>query len=311
MTNDKPSIVFMGTPDFATPALEKIHQRYGVRAVVTTPDKPKGRGLKMSPSAVKTKALELGIEVLQPVSMKDSEFESSLRDLSPDIIVVIAFRILPAAIFTMPTIATFNIHGSILPKYRGAAPINHAVINGERKTGLTAFKLAEKVDTGSIIDVVEIDVSDDDTFGDLYYRLSPLAADLALTTCEKLISGNYELKKQNDDEATAAPKIFPENCLVDWTKPAERVRNLIHGVSPAPGARAQFDGKTLKILRAKTDKRADLKPGEFIITKSEFLVGCGERSIRIIELQPEGKKSMPVEDFLRGYRGAERGSFNC
>jgi methionyl-tRNA formyltransferase len=297
----------MGTPEFAVPALEALHARYGVQAVVTVPDKPKGRGLKLLPSDVKIKAEELGIEVLQPVSLKSDEFAEQMREIAPDIIVVIAFRILPVSIYSMAKIATFNIHGSLLPKFRGAAPINWAVISGETETGLTAFKLAEKVDTGSIIDTVKVEITPDKTFGDLYFELEKLSAELALNTCEKLLAGNFDLLPQKDELASAAPKLFADGCFVDWNKPNSEVRNFIHGTSPVPGARTIWNEKLLKIYRAKAVDKDFGLPGDYRINSDGFLVQCATGSLQLVEIQPEGKKALPAVDFLRGYRGASEG----
>lgn len=308
--NSKPSIVFMGTPEFAVPALESIHGQYGVRAVVTVPDKPKGRGLKLLPSEVKSKALELGIPVLQPESLKDPEFISQLESIKPDIIVVIAFRILPSAVYNLAKIATFNIHGSLLPKYRGAAPINWAVINGEKETGLTAFKLAEKVDTGSVIDTVSTSITPEKTFGDLYGELKCLSVELALRTCGKLLSGDYELRPQDDSLASPAPKLFPENCLINWNQSNDSVRNFVHGTSPIPGARCSWNGKLLKVFRAECSNKEFGQPGDFQINNEGFFVRCASGSLKLIEIQPEGKKSMPTVDYLRGYRGETNGKLS-
>lgn len=297
----------MGTPEFAVPALEMLHEKYSLRAVVTVPDKPKGRGLKLLPSDVKSKALELGIPVLQPESLRDPEFAAQIAALEPDIIVVIAFRILPASVYNLAKIATFNIHGSLLPKFRGAAPINWAVINGERETGLTAFKLAEKVDTGSIIDTVRTEITPQKTFGDLYYELKEMSASLALRTCEKLLSGDFELCAQDDSLASPAPKLFPEDCRIDWNRPNDAVRNLVHGTSPVPGARCVWNGKLLKIYRAECSNIEFGAPGEFQIGEKGFLVRCAFGSLKLLEIQPEGKKTMPAMDYLRGYRGETNG----
>ncbi len=297
----------MGTPEFAVPALGALHERFGVRAVVTVPDKPKGRGLKLLPSEVKTKALELGIPVLQPDSLRDAEFAKQIESLMPDIIVVIAFRILPPSVYNLASIATFNIHGSLLPKYRGAAPINWAVINGEGETGLTAFKLAEKVDTGSIIGTVRTDITPQKTFGDLYYELKEMSRDLALSTCEKLLAGNFELRPQDDSLASPAPKLFPEDCRIDWNRPNETVRNLVHGTSPIPGARCQWNGKLLKVYRAECTDFEFGESGDYQIGDKGFIVRCATGSLRLLEIQPEGKKALPAVDYLRGYRGPTNG----
>lgn len=301
----------MGTPEFAVPVLEKLHQELGVKAVVTVPDKPKGRGRKLSPSAVKIKALELGLPILQPEKLKDENFREELALFEPDIIVVVAFRILPPMIFNLSKIATFNIHASLLPKYRGAAPINWAIINGEKKTGLTTFLIEEKVDTGNILLQDEFEIPENFTAGDLHDFMMPRAARIAVTTCNMLLSSDYVLKKQVDDGATPAPKIFPADAYIDWSKPALQVKNFIHGFSPFPGARTNWNGKLLKILRAKVSSLdRKLVPGEYVIDGKGFFVACADGNIEITELQQEGKKPTDIKSFLNGYRGEKTGKFN-
>ncbi|MCX7736418.1 MAG: methionyl-tRNA formyltransferase [Candidatus Kapabacteria bacterium] len=307
---EKPKIIFIGTPEFAVPTLEKLHQTYGISLVVTVPDKAQGRGLKLMPSAVKQKAVELGIPISQPESLKSEEFIKILSDIKPDIIVVLAFRILPEEVYTLSKLGTFNIHASLLPAYRGAAPINWAIINGEKKTGLTSFLLEKKVDTGSILLTKEFEIPEGFTAGDLHDALMPLSADLAVETCELLLSGNYQLIPQDDSKASKAPKIFPEDCKIDWSLPANQVRNFIHGTSPIPGAWTIWDDKRLKIFRAKVTDYKEGIAGFFIIENSQFIVFCGEDAIIIEELQPEGRKPMKIKDFLNGYKGEKQGIFD-
>lgn len=304
----KPKIVFMGTPEFAIPALKKVNEIYGVSAVVTQPDKPKGRGQHLAWSAVKECAIELGIPVIQPISMKDPEFVNELAALKPDIIVVIAFRILPPEVYELASIATFNIHGSLLPKYRGAAPINWAIINGEKETGITSFILKQAVDTGDILLQKKIHIGNEDTFGDIYKILSELSADLTLETIDVLSSGKYSVSQQNNELATPAPKIFKEHCKIDWTKNADYTVNLIRGLSPVPSAYTIFNGDNLKILKAHKCTKNQLEPGHYKITAKEFAIGCEDAAVSITELQPAGKKVMKIEDFLRGYRGLAKGT---
>lgn len=304
----KPKIVFMGTPEFAIPALKKVNEIYGVSAVVTQPDKPKGRGQHLAWSAVKECAIELGIPVIQPISMKDPDFISELSGLKPDIIVVIAFRILPPEVYELASIATFNIHGSLLPKYRGAAPINWAIINGEKETGITSFILKQAVDTGDILLQKKIHIGNEDTFGDIYKILSELSADLTLETIDVLSSGKYSVSQQNNELATPAPKIFKEHCKIDWTKNADYTVNLIRGLSPVPSAYTIFNGDNLKILKAHKCTKNQLEPGHYKITAKEFAIGCEDAAVSITELQPAGKKVMKIEDFLRGYRGLAKGT---
>ena len=306
---DKPSIIYMGTPEFAVPALVALHEKYTVRAVVTIPDKPKGRGKKLAASAVKEKAQELGIPVLQPELLKDQAFIDELKAYKPDIMAVLAFRILPESVYSISKIATFNIHGSLLPKYRGAAPINHAILNGDKVSGLTSFVLEKQVDTGQILIKRPVDIPDGSTAGDLHDMLMPVAAKLGLDTCELLLSGDYTLLSQDDSEATPAPKVFRENCGIIWNAPAEQVRNFIHSVSPSPAAWTLWEGQRLKIMRVDFAADGSGTPGEFKIEDGQFIVQCGKGSVSLIEIQVQGKKKMNTVDFLRGYRGDTSGKF--
>jgi methionyl-tRNA formyltransferase len=306
MQNKNLSVVFMGTPDFAVPSLKAVYNNFNLKAVVTVPDKPKGRGRKLLPSPVKKVALELGVQVLQPSNLKSDEFYEQLKAIAPDFIVVIAFRILPEKIFSLSRIATFNIHGSLLPKYRGAAPINWAIINGEKQTGLTSFVLDNKVDTGKILLNVTEKISPDDTAGDLHDRLMPKAAGLTTETIALLASGKYELKAQDDSDATSAPKLFRKDLKIDFSGSAESVRNLIHGTSPVPGSWTVFNNKNLKLLRAGLSDTI-LEQGEFKIDDNGFLIGCKDKSVSLKEIQLEGKSTVSVTTFLNGYRGEKSG----
>ena len=310
MANVKnPSIIFMGTPDFAVPALEAINERFGLKAAVVPPDKPKGRGKKISPCEVKIKALELGIPVLQPANLKDPAFLEELKRLNPDIIATLAFRILPEEVFSLPKIATFNVHASLLPKYRGPAPINWAIIEGEKITGVTSFVIEKGIDAGKIILAKPFEIPPDFTAGDLWEALKPLAAQVAVETCELLLSGDFELVEQDDSLATKAPKVFPETAKIDWSENAEKVKNFALGHSPKPGAWTIWNGERLKILRAKTLPEKGGEPGKYEIDGKSFRAQCGEGSIAILELQLPGKKPMAVKDFLNGYRGKSSGFF--
>ena len=305
----------MGTPEFAVPTLLQLNEKYNVKAVVTVPDKPKGRGLKLLPSAVKTAALDLGLPVLQPTSLKDEQFVSAIEAIAPDIIVVIAFRILPEAVYSLAKIASFNIHGSLLPRYRGPAPINHAILNGDKETGLTSFVLRKSVDTGDILLQAKCPIADSDTFGDLYDKMKMLAPDLALQTVDLLNEGGYSVLTQDETLATSAPKIFSENCRIDWNKSAEEVKNLINGVSPTPGAWSMLDTSRIKILRAEAEKSATDAgtggnvAGSFRTDNSGFFVNCGSGRISIKELQFPGKKAQTIKVFLNGWRGDKSGKF--
>ncbi|MCU0424343.1 MAG: methionyl-tRNA formyltransferase [Candidatus Kapabacteria bacterium] len=308
------NIVFMGTPDFAVASLRAIHAQFPVKAVVTVPDKPKGRGLEVQPSAVKKAALELGITtILQPESLNDAAFQEELKVLNPDIIAVVAFRILPREVYTAARLGAFNIHGSLLPKYRGAAPIHWAIMSGETESGVTSFLLADGVDTGAMLGRRTTPITDGMTTGELHDVLMLLGAELALETCQMLASGTAKPLPQNDSEATKAPKLFRENCHIDWNKSARAVRNQIHGLSPHPGAWTTLpDGKTLKIIRcslADHEGAANLKVGEYRIESGEWLVGCLQGAVQLGEIQPEGKRVMAASEFLRGFRGDIHGEF--
>jgi len=298
----------MGTPDFAVPTLELIHKELGVCLVITNPDKAKGRGQKVAESAVKLAANRLNIPILQPESLKSEEFALELSKFNPDIICVVAFKILPPAIYEQAKIASFNIHASLLPRYRGAAPINHAIINGEKITGVTSFILNRQVDTGSILFTKEIEISEDMTAGELHDALSPLGAELALDTCRALISGRYEPKMQDDTKACPAPKIFKDTCKIDWTKSALEVKNFIHGLSPYPAAWTTLNGKLLKIQKCRLNKNVSQNPiGSIIFNRDSIIAVCGDyQEIEILELQTEGKRAMNSKDFLLGWRGEKQ-----
>jgi len=300
------NIIFMGTPDFAVPSLEALHHTFGVKAVVTNPDKPQGRGLKLIPTPVKSSALDLGIPLLQPESLKSEEFAQQIKELSPDIICVIAFKILPKSVYSLAKLGTFNVHGSLLPRYRGAAPIQWSIINGDKETGVTTFLLNDTVDTGNILLQKKCPISETMTFGDLYSEMMPLAADIAVTTCELLISGDVHSISQDNSLATPAPKIFREQCLIDWSNPVFKVKNFIHGVSPIPAAWTYFNKSKLKIYRCKTSE-LQLPVGTYQIRNNSFFIGCSDGSCEILELQPEGKPKMSVRDFINGYRGEMNG----
>ena len=301
-------IIYMGTPEFAVPTLKALNDNYTVQAVVTVPDKPKGRGKQVLPSDVKIMAAELGLPVLQPEKLKDEDFVRQIKEFAPDIIIVVAFRILPEEIYTLSRLGTFNIHGSILPKYRGAAPINWAVINGDTETGLTSFLLKKEVDTGDILLNIKTEISESTTFGDLYYELKDKAPQLAIDTVELLVAGNYTTQSQDESLATKAPKIFSDDCKIDWSKDSMQVKNLINGVSPIPGAWTMWGEQRIKILRAIPS--ASFEPqtlGKFRITKNTFDVQCSDGAISILEIQMPGKKSQRIQDFINGWKYETQG----
>ncbi len=310
MKKENINIIFMGTPKFAVPTLEKLHMHFGIKAVVTVPDKPQGRGKKLQASEIKKKALELNLPVLQPEKLKDTQFIEQLKTYEPDIICVLAFRILPEEVFKIAKIASFNIHASLLPAYRGAAPINWAIINGEKETGLTSFILEKKVDTGNILLQHRIEITEGTTAGDLHNLMMPLAAQLAIDTCELLIKGNYSLIPQDDSKVSPAPKIFPEMCEISWNLHAEKVCNFINGLSPYPGAWTIWNKQRVKFLRAHYSSCGINTPGTYWFDKDKLFVQCAKGIVNILELQLPGKKAMKTTDFVKGYRGERFGKFD-
>lgn len=294
----------MGTPEFAVPSLKAIVKAgYDVAAVVTNQDEPQGRGLKVFPPAVKTAALELGLQVIQIASLKDPEFVSRLGAIAPDLMVVVAFRILPREIFTIPKLGTFNLHASLLPKYRGAAPINWAIMNGEPETGVTTFFLDEKVDTGKMILQRKMEIGENETAGELSQRLSKVGAEAVVDTIKLIQQGNVRIIEQDNSLATKAPKISKEDCLIDWSMPAVKVHNLIRGFSPEPGAYSFLGGKMLKIFKTRLTREKTNLPGGTIEAESgKFFVACSDEVAEVLELQLEGKKRLVASDFLRGAR---------
>ncbi|MEN3037712.1 MAG: methionyl-tRNA formyltransferase [Candidatus Kryptonium sp.] len=303
-------IVFMGTPEFAIPSLKiLLENSYNISAVVTAPDEPKGRGYKLTPPPVKVFALENKLRVMQPENLRDENFINELKNLSPDLIVVVAFRILPPEVFKIPPLGTVNVHASLLPRYRGAAPINWAIINGEKKTGITTFFINEKVDTGNIILQKEIPIGPDETAGELHDKLAKLGAEVLLQTLKLIESGSVQPLPQDESLATSAPKIKKEMCQIDWLKKnAQQVHNFVRGLSPSPGAFTFFGGRLVKIYRTKlpseqSTKLTDAEPGQIFVEKDKLYVVCSDLNlIQIIELQIEGKKKLNADEFLRGFR---------
>jgi methionyl-tRNA formyltransferase len=296
-------IIFMGTPEFALPSLKKLFKsNHDVTAVVTAPDKERGRGRKISFTPVKKSAVESNIPILQPEKLKNNpDFVNALKNINADLYVVVAFKILPASVFEIPKYGSFNLHASYLPKYRGAAPIQWALINGETETGLTTFKLAEKVDTGNIYLQEKVEIKAEDNFEILHDKLSELGAEIVLRTVNLIEKGNFKLKQQNDSLATPAPKITKELARIDWNKSVIEIHNLVRGLSPIPAAYFEFEGKIIKIYKTEILDRDDLKPFKLLQSKKELIIGCGTGAINVIELQLEGKKRMPAEEFLRGF----------
>lgn len=302
-------IVFMGTPDFAVASLDALVQHgFQVVGVITAPDKPAGRGLQLQGSAVKKYAVENGLLVLQPPRLKDPEFIKTLQALQADVQVVVAFRMLPEVVWNGPPRGTINVHGSLLPQYRGAAPINWAIINGERETGVTTFKLQHEIDTGAILLQEKITIGETETAGELHDRMKVTGAQLLVRTLHELAAGTLQEIPQPTTSGALkhAPKITTETCQVDWTKSIHPIYNLIRGLSPYPAAFTEFEGKKLKLFSAAKEMRVpNQTPGTFATDKKTFLkFACPDGYIVINELQLEGKKRLPVADFLRGYRFA-------
>jgi methionyl-tRNA formyltransferase len=308
----------MGTPEFAVASLDAILRAgYTVAGVVTAPDKPAGRGMQLTESAVKKFALEKGLPVLQPEKLKDPAFHETLRALRADLQIVVAFRMLPEIVWNMPPMGTVNLHGSLLPQYRGAAPINWAVINGEKETGVTTFQLQQDIDTGSILLQDRFPIAETDTAGDVHDRMMVIGAQLLVKTIDGLASGElHSTPQENPAGLKHAPKIFTETCRIDWNKPVADVYNLIRGLSPFPAAFTSLDGKTLKIFRSEKEAGTSgvavggaamggVAIGNYETDGKTYLrFAAADGFIRVTELQLEGKKKMPVGDFLRGYRFA-------
>lgn len=301
----------MGTPSFAVPSLEKlITNGFHVLAVVTAPDRLGGRGKnQVLESDVKKFAIEHHLRVLQPEKLRDPEFMQTLQELRPDLMIVVAFRMLPEMVWSIPRLGTFNLHGSLLPKYRGAAPINWAIIQGEKETGVTTFLLDKAIDTGQILLQQSIPIEETDNAGTLHDKMMHLGADLVLTTVQQLESGSLRPSPQKDEESTHAPKIFKETCQIDFKKPGKELYNFIRGLSPFPGAWTHIGDKEVKILEAKFyEKKSDLSPGEWKVRNQKLEYGTIDGVLEIQNLQPEGKKRMTIREFLNGYRANQ--SFN-
>lgn len=309
-------IVFLGTPEFAVESLDRlVTEGFNVVGVVTMPDKPAGRGHKMFQSPVKQYALDHGLRLMQPVKLKDPAFVEELRSLEADLFIVIAFRMLPEIVWQMPRLGTFNLHASLLPRYRGAAPINWAVINGDKETGVTTFFLKHEIDTGDIIQQERVEILDTDNVGDVHDKLMHLGASLTVDTVNHILAGDLSPIPQsallnNDAEPTPAPKIFKETCRIDWTRPALEIHNLVRGLSPYPCAWTElFTGESetpaynIKVLETElTDIPGEESQAQGSIRKGKHLdIFCGDgKCLRVKQLQPSGKKPMGGKDFLNG-----------
>ena len=295
-------IVFWGTPDFAVPSLKMLlENNHQVKAVVTSPDKERGRGQRVSFTPVKDFALQNNIPILQPEKLKSEEFNNALKKFDVDLYVVVAFKILPREIFAIPRYGSFNLHASLLPKFRGAAPIQWTLINGESETGVTTFSLEDKVDTGNIYLQKKIAILPEDNFGTLHDKLSLLGAEAVLETVSAIENGTFNMIKQSDELATPAPKVTKELIQIDWNKSAKEVHNLVRAFSPYPGAFFVHESKVIKIFQTRIDNSINLSRGEILQKKEHLFFGCGEGTVEVIEIQYEGRKKMSTSEFLRGY----------
>lgn len=298
-------IVFMGTPEFAVPSLRAlIEVGENVVAIVTQPDKPRGRGKKLTPPPVREAALKHNIPVFQPEKIKDEPFITAISNFSPDVIAVVAYgKILPKAILDIPPKGCINVHASILPKYRGAAPINWAIINGEKETGITTMLLDEGMDTGDMLLTEKVEIRDDDTTSSLHDRLKYIGADLLIKTIKDIKSETIRPIPQDDSQATYAPMLKKEDGRIDWTMKAEEIKNLIRGLNPWPGAYTRWDGKQIKIFKAEVEAGVKEEPGTVINISTEGIFAATGKGILLIkELQPENKNRMTASEFIKGYR---------
>lgn len=298
-------IVFYGTPEFAVASLESmISHGFNVVAVVTSPDKPAGRGMHLQQSAVKQSALKHGLPVLQPVNLKAPEFLNDLKAYAPDIQVIIAFRMLPESVWNFPRLGTMNLHASLLPNYRGAAPINRAIMNGETETGVTTFFLKHAIDTGDIILQEKVTINDEDDAGTLHDKLMKIGADLVVKTLTLIETGNYkEYPQRVNSNHLTAPKLFTADCEINWHKRLKYVSDQIRGLSPYPGAFTKYQDKILKIFKGHGESGEVEQPGKFeISTDKRFRISASDGWYYPEIVQPEGKRKMPVQDFLNGLK---------
>jgi methionyl-tRNA formyltransferase len=310
MTERLPRIVFMGTPEFAVPCLSSLkNSGFDVAAVVTAPDRPAGRGRRISPSPVKQYALRYGLTVLQPEKLRDPKFVKTLTAIKADIFIVVAFRMLPEEVWSIPPLGTFNLHASLLPQYRGAAPINHAIINGETRTGVTTFLIDKDIDTGKILLAKATDILPDENAGSLHDRLMVMGAELVVETAKRLNDGTVKpvsQKIKSGDILIAAPKIFPADTIINWREPAVKVYNRIRGLSPSPGAvttlRREDRALRMKVFEGRVLDDVITIPGTIISHgKEDLIICCSSGAIEVTALQPEGRKRMTAAEFMRGF----------
>lgn len=309
----QPTIVFMGTPDFAVPTLRRLlDEGYHIAAVVTQPDRPKGRKKVLTPPPVKEEALRHGLPVLQPEKIKDEAALEQLEQLAPDLIITAAYgQILPERLLNMPKHGCINVHASLLPKYRGAAPIHYAVMNGEKETGVTLMYMEKGLDTGDMISKVKVPIEETDNTGTLFEKLSQKGAELVIQTLPDLLAGKIQAIPQNDDEATYAPMLTRDDERIDWSRTSRQIFNQVRGLNPWPGAFTTWEGKVLKIWECEVHDEAGapsdqaFKPGEVIgLTAAELTVKTGDGAVKLKRVQPAGKRAMDIKEFIPGSRMA-------
>ena len=296
----------MGTPEFAVPSLTQlIDAGYDPVAVATGPDRPRGRGQEVTPTPVKAAAQEAGIDrILQPEDVTDDAFAEAVAALEPDVIAVVAYKILPPTVFTAASEGAFNLHGSLLPKYRGAAPINHAIMQGETETGVTTFFLEPSVDTGDIILQKSMTIGPNETAGSVHDRMKVLGGEAVVETVEQIEAGTVDPRPQDDSQSTPAPKIHDEDCEVPWDEPGEAVHNHVRGLSPYPGAWTMHGDTRLKLYRTRRAE-GNGAPGEILSTDGRLVVACGREAVEVVTIQQPGKQRLDAEDFLNGYALSE------
>jgi methionyl-tRNA formyltransferase len=303
-------VIFMGTPEFAVPSLTALVEAgYTPEAVATGPDRPRGRGQEVTPTPVKTAAQEAGIgRILQPEDVTDPEFAGAVAELEPDVIAVVAYKILPPSVFASAKEGAFNLHGSLLPKYRGAAPINHAIMAGETETGVTTFFLEPSVDTGDIILQKRMPIGPNETAGEVHDRMAELGGEAVVETVRRIDEGRVDSRPQDDEKATPAPKIHDEDGEIPWDRSAEDVHNHVRGLSPYPGAWTMHGDTRLKLYRT---RRAEGRgaPGEVLEADDRLLVACGSGAVEVLNLQQPGRQRLDAVDFLNGYALAEGDRF--
>lgn len=305
-------IVFMGTPEFAVASLDAlIKGGCNIVAVITAPDKPAGRGMQLQQSAVKKYAVEHNLKVLQPEKLKKPEFLTELKSLNADLQIVVAFRMMPEAVWNLPPMGTINLHGSLLPQYRGAAPINWVIINGEKETGVTTFKLKHEIDTGNILLQESFPIGENETAGEIHDKMKEIGAQLLVKTVKGLADGTLEEKSQGypstetkEQNLKHAPKLHTDNCRVNWSDTVENIHNLIRGLSPYPGAFTIINEKMFKIFRSKKEIAfPKVTEGDYETDGKTYLkFACADGYLHLLEVQLEGKKRMLIDEFLRGYR---------